>query len=259
MKKLIFLALAALMMNACQGTVDPDQENPKDNTEQEGPNDDNKDPNEDTSDLEGAITLYAEREVIKADGAYSSKLSVILLDRHGEEHDVTEDVEIYYEGSDAPLTSSDFKTDKEGEYVLYAMRGFDISNSVTVKAVNGVPELPADQDAANTAFAHRMLLLQHTGSECPKCPRLMDVLKRLSENETYKDLYYHVASHSYNESDAAYSSAAQTLSKAMNLTRNYPMLTYNLTTEDGYFEEEIKETILALHKDKAEEVRSVSA
>ena len=94
MKKLIFLALAALMMNACQGTVDPDQENPKDNTEQEGPNDDNKDPNDDTSDLEGAITLYAERDVIKADGAYSSKLSVILLDRHGEEHDVTEDVEI---------------------------------------------------------------------------------------------------------------------------------------------------------------------
>ena len=113
MKKLIFLALAALMMNACQGTVDPDQENPKDNTEQEGPNDDNQDPNEDTSDLEGAITLYAEREVIKADGAYSSKLSVILLDRHGEEHDVTDDVEIYYEGSDTPLTSSDFKTDKE--------------------------------------------------------------------------------------------------------------------------------------------------
>ena len=252
MKKLIFLALAALMMNACQGTVDPDQENPKDNTEQEGPNDDNKDPNEDTSELEGAITLYAEREVIKADGAYSSKLSVILLDRHGEEHDVTEDVEIYYEGSDAPLTSSDFKTDKDGEYVLYAMRGFDISNSVTVKAVNGVPELPEDQDAANTAFAHRMLLLQHTGNECPNCPTLMDILKRLSENEAYKDLYYHVASHSYNESDAAYSSAAQTLSKAMNLTRNYPMLTYNLTTEDGYFEEEIKETILALHKDKAE-------
>ncbi|MBO5709137.1 MAG: Omp28-related outer membrane protein [Bacteroidales bacterium] len=236
MKKLFYLTIAALMMGACQGTADPEQENQKDNT----------------SDLEGAITLYAEKGVIKADGVYSSKLTVILLDRRGEEHDVTDDVEIYCEGNDAPLSGSDFKTETEGEYVLYAMRGFDISNSVTVRAVNGVPELPADQDAANTAFAHRMLLLQHTGSECPNCPALMDILKRLSENDAYKDLYYHVASHSYNESDAAYSSAAQTLSKAMNLTGNYPMVTYNLTTENGFFEENIKETLLSLSKESAE-------
>ncbi len=252
MKKLIFLALAALMMNACQGTVDPEQENPKDNTEQEGPNDDNQDPNEDTSDLEGAITLYAEREVIKADGAYSSKLSVILLDRHGEEHDVTSEVEIYCEGEDTPITDPDFKTTEEGEYVFYAMRGFDISNSVTVRAVKGVPALPADTDAANTRFDHRMLLLQHTGNECPNCPMVMDILKRLADDEQYNTIYNHVASHSYNTSDAAFSSAAQTLSKAMNLTRNYPMVTYNLTTEDGFFEEEIKESLLAHSKETAD-------
>jgi hypothetical protein len=87
----------------------------------------------------------------------------------------------------------------------------------------------------------------------------MDILKHIADDEEYASGYLHVASHSYNSTDAAYSSAAQTLSKTMNLTKNYPMVTYNLTTDDGYFEDEVKETIMSLSKEKADAGISASA
>ena len=236
-------------LTSCQGTVDT------------GNQDDTGDPGNTgtTENLEGNITLYAAKDVIKADGAYVSELSVILVDKQGQEHDVTMDVDIFIEGEDEPISDPDFKTDVEGEYVFYAVRGFDISNSVTVKAVKGVPELPADKQKANVSFDHRMLLVQHTGNECPNCPKLMDILKHIADDEDYASRYLHVASHSYNSTDAAYSSSAQTLSKTMNLTKNYPMVTYNLTTEDGYFEEDIRENIMSLSKDKADAGIAASA
>lgn len=247
MKKILnFLSAISFCLVSCQGTVDPGNQ---DDTNNAG----------NTDNLEGNITLYAQKDVIKADGAYASELSVILVDNHGEEHDVTKDVEIYIEGQDEPVKDVNFKTTFEGDYAFYAVRGFDISNTVTVKAVKGVPALPADPDAAKTSFAHRMLLVQHTGNECPNCPKLMDILKHIADDEEYASRYLHVASHSYNSTDAAYSSAAQTLSKTMNLTKNYPMVTYNLTTDDGYFEDEVKETIMSLSKEKADAGISASA
>ena len=96
-----------------------------------------------------------------------------------------------------------------------------------------------------------MLLVQHTGNECPSCPELMNVMKRIGDDESYASRYHHVASHSYNSSDDAFSLAAQTLSKNMDIHR-YPMLTYNLTAKQGYYEDEIKESILSLSKDVAE-------
>lgn len=250
MKKFLYLISAiAFCMASCQGTVDPGNQDDTGNTGNTG----------NTDNLEGNITLYAQKDVIKADGEYVSELSVILVDNHGQEHNVTKDVEIYIEGQDDPVKDVNFRTSEEGDYTFYAVRGFDISNTVSVKAVKGVPALPSDPDAAKTSFAHRMLLVQHTGNECPNCPKLMDILKHIADDEEYASRYLHLASHSYNSTDAAYSSAAQTLSKTMNLTKNYPMVTYNLTTDDGYFEDDIKETIMSLSKEKADAGISASA
>lgn len=230
---------------SCQGTVDP-------GTQDDTSNEDN------VENLEGNITLYAHKDVIKADGVYASELSVILVDNHGEEHDVTKDVEIYVEGQDEPLKNVNFKTTEEGEYAFYAVRGFDISNTVAVKAVKGVPDLPADPDAANTEFAHRMLLVQHTGNECPNCPKVMDILKRIGDDEEYNSKYLHVASHSYNSSDAAYSSAAQSLSKNMGVNL-YPMVTTDLTDNQICFENEIKDAIISCSKEYADAGISASS
>ena len=73
--------------------------------------------------------------------------------------------------------------------------------------------LPADPKPASISFSHRILLVQHTGTYCPNCPRLMTSLKELALDETYAAKYHHVAAHSYNESgDLAYSEAAKNLS-----------------------------------------------
>ena len=241
MKKLLFMVpVIVACLAGCHGTADPDVNNPE-----------NEDSENSTADLEGTITLYTDRDIIMADDEYAAVLKVLLMDKSGVEHDVTADVEIYSEGSDAPLTSPVFKTAKEGEYKFYALRGFDMSNTVSVLAIKDVPELPADPEAEALDFRHRMMLVQHTGNECPNCPRLMDILKRLSEDEDYNQLYYHVASHSYNETDNAYSSAAATLSKTFNLPGYYPWLTYNLTTVEGFELAEIKAAIDERHKDVA--------
>ena len=148
-----------------------------------------------------------------------------------------------------------FTTQKEGEYVFYAVYGLKVSEDVVITAINDVPELPADPQEENVSFRHRMLLVQHTGATCSNCPRMMESLKKLAEDAAYNGLYHHVASHSYNggEADAAYSEAARDLSMAYNLTGLYPMLTFNLTsTSVGTDLQEIKAQIDALKKDKAD-------
>ena len=126
------------------------------------------------------------------------------------------------------LASPEFKTDEEGLYSFYAVNGFEISNTVTVRAVKGAQALPEDPNPSGTGFRHKMLLLQHTGTECPNCPKLMTQLRYLSEDENYNSLYHDVASHSYNSSDPAYTSDAASLSKNFEV-KYYPWLTYNLT------------------------------
>ncbi|MBR1957145.1 MAG: Omp28-related outer membrane protein [Bacteroidales bacterium] len=118
-----------------------------------------------------------------------------------------------------------------------------------------IPELPKDADPANTSFAHRIVLLQHTGTYCPNCPALMASLKILAEDKSYVDKYHHVAAHSYNdEGDPAYSTAAANLSQAF-CSGYYPELTFNLTKENtgtSLSVETIKNCIDELHQETAD-------
>lgn len=243
MKKTLFLlTLVLTVLAGCQGTVDP---------EIAGPVDNDKKPTGGDTELSGPITLYTDNDIIIADDAYTARLTVLLMDKAGVEHDVTSEVEIYCNNGDVPVADADFKTSVEGEYEFYAVRGFEISNTVKVKAVKGVPSLPQDPDAEALDFRHRMILLQHTGNECPNCPSLMETLKNLAGDEEYSSLYHHIASHSYNSSDAAYSSSAASLSKELDV-HYYPWLTFNLTTENAYQLNEIKAGIDKFSKDKAD-------
>lgn len=118
-----------------------------------------------------------------------------------------------------------------------------------------IPELPKDTDPANTSFAHRIVLLQHTGTYCRNCPALMASLKILAEDKSYVDKYHHVAAHSYNEEgDPAYSTAAANLSQAF-CSGYYPELTFNLTKENtgtSLSVETIKNCIDELHQETAD-------
>lgn len=129
-----------------------------------------------------------------------------------------------------------------------------VNPPVDPETEGSIPVLPDDPQESSTSFRHRIMLLQHTGTYCPNCPRLMTSLKELSEDKAYNDLYHHVASHSYNENgDAAYSEAASKLSQAF-CSGFYPDLTFNLTKESiGTTTEAdaIRAKIDALHKDSA--------
>lgn len=117
-----------------------------------------------------------------------------------------------------------------------------------------IPELPADPQPGSTDFSHRILLLQHTGTACPNCPQLMASLKTLAEDDSYTAKYQHVAAHSYNQSDPAYSKAAENLSQAF-CSGYYPELTFNLTKEStgtSLAVDVIKSHIDDLHKDAAD-------
>lgn len=118
-----------------------------------------------------------------------------------------------------------------------------------------IPELPVDPQPGNTSFAHRIMLLQHTGTDCSNCPNLMTSLKALSELDAYVNKYQHVASHSYNsDGDPAYSQAAANLSQAF-CSGYYPELTFNLTTRNtgtSLAVSTITGIIDELHKDTAD-------
>lgn len=204
--------------------------------------------------IEGEISLTSDANQLRSDGIDAVTFKVSVTDLQGSVHDVTEYAEIYLNYEKAPLASNVFTTEKEGEYVFYAVYGLKVSADVMISAINDVPELPADPQEDNVSFKHRMLLVQHTGATCSNCPRMMESLKKLSEDASYAGLYHHVASHSYNggEADAAYSEAARDLSMAYNITGLYPMLTFNLTSVSiGTELQEIKAQIDALKKDKA--------
>ena len=204
--------------------------------------------------IEGEISLASDVEQFRSDGVDPVTFTVTVTDAQGESHDVTEYAEIYLNYEKSPLTTNVFTTEKEGEYVFYAVYGLKVSEDVVITAINNVPELPVDPQEDNVSFKHRMLLVQHTGATCVNCPRMMESLKKLSEDASYNGLYHHVASHSYNggEADAAYSEAARDLSMAYNVTGLYPMLTFNLTpTSVGTDLQEIKAQIDALKQDKA--------
>lgn len=117
-----------------------------------------------------------------------------------------------------------------------------------------IPELPADPQPGSTDFSHRILLLQHTGTACPNCPQLMASLKTLAEDDSYTAKYQHVAAHSYNQSDPAYSKAAENLSQAF-CSKYYPELTFNLTKEStgtSLAVDVIKSHIDDLHQEAAD-------
>lgn len=212
--------------------------------------------------IPGEIELLSDRTQMRSDGNDAVTFTVNVTDKAGVVHDVTDYAEIYWNYEKTPLESNMFSTEKAGEYVFYAIYGLEVSDELVISAINDIPELPADPDEDNLSFRHRMLLVQHTGATCSNCPRMMESLKTLSQDDDYNGLYHHVASHSYNggESDDAYSEAARDLSMAYNTSGLYPMLTFNLTsTAVGTDLSEIKGQIDVLRKETADAGLSAAA
>lgn len=128
--------------------------------------------------------------------------------------------------------------DSVGEYAVVAKYNNMTSKLVSI-VVNSAaaPDFPEDGDPANYNFKYRMLLIDHTGTDCGYCPYMMESLKEIEEDPAYNDYFNIAMAHSYNTSDPAYSNTALTMryyyQKTLKVLTGFPTLTYNIQYGDS--------------------------
>ncbi|MBQ5736251.1 MAG: Omp28-related outer membrane protein, partial [Alistipes sp.] len=203
-------------------------------------------PGGDVTTATGDITLSAETVV-----EVNTPIHFVVKDSSGA--NVTNDATIYDKSHDFAQVENPFTPTEDGDYTFYAVVGDAISKDFKVTVTPEVPALPEDTDAANTSFKHRILLVDHTGNTCGYCPNMMKALKEIEESGDFDGKYYEAMSHSYSNTDPAFSGAAASISSHYGL-QGYPTLTYNFyhPTSSSYNAEHIKGQINALWKESAD-------
>lgn len=203
-------------------------------------------PGGDVTTATGDITLSAETVV-----EVNTPIHFVVKDSSGA--NVTNDATIYDKSHDFAQVENPFTPTVDGDYTFYAVVGDAISKDFKVTVTPEVPALPEDTDAANTSFKHRILLVDHTGNTCGYCPHMMKALKEIEDGGEFHGKYYEAMSHSYSNTDPAFSGAAASISSHYGL-QGYPTLTYNFyhPTSSSYNAEHIKSQINALWKESAD-------
>lgn len=203
-------------------------------------------PGGDVTTATGDITLSAETVV-----EVNTPIHFVVKDSSGA--NVTNGATIYDKSHDFAQVENPFTPTVDGDYTFYAVVGDAISKDFKVTVTPEVPALPEDTDAANTSFKHRILLVDHTGNTCGYCPQMMKALKEIEESGDFDGKYYEAMSHSYANTDPAFSGAAASISSHYGL-QGYPTLTYNFyhPTSSSYNAEHIKGQINALWKESAD-------
>lgn len=223
-KLLAFFAAAATISVSCGGSDTDQPEPPK----------------------RGNLLLTASKDAITSNGTDAVTFNVEMTEEGGEKIDVTGQATIYLAGKDA-LPSNSFTTEMEGSYRFYAAYGPNVSNDITIKAMPEVPELPADPNPASTNFAHRHLMIQHTGTACGYCPYMMSALAQLAQDSEYSSQYCLAASHSYNTDDPMYSAITKTIGRLYG-TGDYPYVSMDLNKNLGVNNSSIAANVSNLKK-----------
>lgn len=199
-KLFAFVAAAALFSVACEPITGGGEEQKPDTT---------------------TITLSVDNSVVGIDSA------VTFTVMNGEE-DVTSECTFYNAATDEVVSNPYTTPMEEGIFEFYATWGFYQSNTVAVEVTTG------------NNFNHRVLLIDHTGTNCPNCPNMIAMLKALNENSQYHHRCNEAVCHTYNSTDPAYSGDAYTVSSyySQNIVSfGYPRLFYNFrntTTTSGH-------------------------
>lgn len=161
----------------------------------------------------GSLVLTASADTVEVGQEISFTATI-------DEKDVTAEITIYDAANNIEV-SNPFTAETEGEIYFYAKHGENQSDTIMVTIVAAKPKPAPD------AFQHHVLLVEHTGNECPNCPRMHRGLKFLAGTE-YRSRYHEVTSHSYTSSDPAYCTDANVLTNVYPGVTGYPNLTYNL-------------------------------
>lgn len=186
------LLIAAVMLLACEGTVDPEQNQPGPDTEK--PDNGKPDnPDQGTQEPEDlTLKIVSDRNLVQTNVDVAS-LTVTLGDKV-----LTEGV-IIYDGDNNVMDLPDFKfkADKSGDYVFWASYDTYISDEITVKAIDvPIPETPADPRPSSTDFKARVLMTEFTTTGCAYCPNMKTLLHNALEKEEVADKVVLTACHS---------------------------------------------------------------
>lgn len=173
-----------------------------------GGDDDNSGDQPGTSER-GTLSLTASTNKILNNGTDEVVFTVMFTpEGSSTAQDITGKAKIYESGNNTAIEGNKFSTHIDGTYKFYAAYGPNVSQVVEIVVEPVVIELPADPQPTNTQFAHRHLLIDHTGTECPNCPTMMSSLEELAADSQYNTQYLLACSHSYNRTDPMYNTAS---------------------------------------------------
>lgn len=180
--------------------------------------------------LSKEVLLDAKRRIIEAGEA----VEFVAMQAN---EDVTA-VAKYFDYYTREEVSNPYTIAEAGERVFYATCNGETSKVLTINIIPaGSPAFPEDSDPDNFTFKHRMLLIDHTGTDCGYCPNMMVSLKTLSQNSAYNDTYNIAMAHSYNTDDKAFTLTSRTLfnffNKTTKVATGYPTLTFNYWYNDS--------------------------
>lgn len=171
--------------------------------------------------LDGKLVLSASAAFINSDGQDASEFTVKKGDT-----DITDKATIY-QGSTV-FNGTSFATNKAGEYTFFATYEGEISDKITITAIDGMPDMPKDpQPAKFDGFKQRVLAVQSTGTWCQFCPYMMAGIESYLKSNKTGDAVF-----------AAAHNADIMASKSSDIVNNwlkvpgFPYLSFNLDSKN---------------------------
>lgn len=193
--------------------------------------------------------LVAERGIVEAGSSVNLKV-------YFENKDVTAAAKIC-DFNTKQEVANPYQASSEGHTVLYAIYNDLESNSAAINTLaSGAPMVAEDANPNSYDFNYRMLLIDHTGTDCQYCPLMASALKDLGKDPEYNGCYNLAVAHSRTSSDNAYSPTARAISYyyqyTLGIMSGYPTLTFNyqFMEKSGNNIQTIKSYINRLKKEK---------
>lgn len=171
----------------------------------------------------GAITLVANKTAC----TIGDTITFTVTDSKSQ--NVTKVAQVY-DPDFSELTNKKYTATEAGTFEFFATCGGETSNTLVIKVLAEMPEVPEDMEPENFKFNHRAVMVDHTAVNCGYCPWMTDYLIQYALTPNHKH-YNEVTCHagSLAGGDPAASTAATTLMNYHSLYFDFgnPTLIFN--------------------------------
>lgn len=116
---------------------------------------------------------------------------------------------------------------KSGEELTFTT---DKVDQVRFSGSIGDAEMPEDPYPSATDFSHKVLLMDHTGTDCGNCPIVTSAFRQLEADDAYSSSYTLAALHSY-AGDPMGNAMIRAVSGAYMNGTGWPYVSVNLTKQ----------------------------